>query len=172
MLFRSRDEAGCDEGFADPLTLGELGGEVVAGVAERCRGDTSRRCGDRRGSSTGVEQRGGCWSGDGVADAERGVTERLRHRAQHDQVRALVEPGDDGLAAVLDVGLVDDDRGLGVAPRELDELGRGGNDARRVVGVAAPDEARAVGTVRTFRSVCTVRARDGIAAGQQRRDAL
>ena len=123
-------EAGRDERVADALALGELGREVVARVAERRSRDARGRGGDRRRSPARLEHGGRCGSGDRVADAERGVAERLRHRPQHDQVGALGEPGDDGLAAVLDVGLVDDDRCLGVAPRELDELGRGGDGTR------------------------------------------
>ena len=49
----------------------------------------------------------------------------------------------------IDVGLVDDDRRIGMATRELEELGRGSNGTRRVVGVAAPDDARTVRAVAT-----------------------
>ena len=158
-----RVEPGRNEGVADALSLGELPGEVVARVAKRGCGDAGGRRGDRRGRSPRLQHRGRCRSRNRVPDAERGVAEGLRHRAQHDQVGALVEPWDDGLAAVLDVGLVDHDRCLGVAPRELDELGRRGHDARRVVRVAAPDEACAVGAVS---------AGDGIRAREHRRDAV
>ena len=160
---RRRVEAGRDEGLADALALGELRREVVAGIAERCSGDPRGGSGDRRRRPARLEHCSGRRSCDRVPDPERGVAERLRHRSQHDQVRALAEPGHDGLAAVLDVGLVDDHRSVGMALRELDELGRRGDGARWVVGVAAPDQARAVSAVRP---------EDRIGAGEQRRDAV
>ena len=51
-------------------------------------------------------------SRNGIADSECGEAERLRHRAQDDQVRCLYEERDDRLAAELDVCLVDDDRNV------------------------------------------------------------
>ena len=159
---RRRVEAGRDERVADALALGDLRREVVARVAQRRSGDARGGRGDRRRRPARLEHGSRRRSCDRVPDPERGVAERLRHRSQHDQVRALVEPGHDGLAAVLDVGLVDDDRSVGMAPRELDELGRRGHVARRVVRVAAPDQARAVAPS----------APDRIGAGEQRRDAV
>ena len=145
---------------AHPLSLGDLGGDVVARIAERGRGDPCRGSGDGGGRPARLEHRRGRGRGDREPDPQGRVAEGLRHRAQDDQVGALVEPRDDRLAAVLDVGLVDDDRRLGVAPGELDELRRRGDDARRVAGIAAPEQARALGL-------------DGrIGPGQERRDAV
>ena len=160
---RRRVEAGRDESFADALALGELRREVVAGIAERCSCDPRGGSGDRRRRPARIEHCGGRRSCDRVPDPERGVAEGLRHRSQHDQVRALAEPGHDGLAAVLDVGLVDDHRSVGMAPRELDELGRRGDSTSWVVGVTAPDQARAVSAVRS---------QDRIGAGEHRGDAV
>ena len=160
---RRRIEPGRDECVTDALALGQLPGEVVARVAERGCGDAGGGRGDRRRRSPRLEHRGRCGSCNRVPDPERCVAEGLRHRAQDDQVGALVEPWDDGLAAVLDVRLVDHDRRFGMAPRELDELRRRGHDARRVVRVAAPDQACAVGAIR---------ADDGIGTREHRRDAV
>ena len=142
-------EAGGGQRGAHPLSLGDLGGDVVARIAERGRRDARRRSGDGRGRPSRLEHGRGRRRGDREPDPEGRVAEGLRHRAQDDQVRALVEPRDDGLAAVLDVRLVDDDRRLGVATGELDELRRRGDDARRVLGIAAPEQARALGSRRT-----------------------
>ena len=78
-------------------------------VAERGRRDRGRRPGDRRRRAPLGEQRGGVGMRERVADAQGREAERLRHRAQDDEVGELVDPRRARARAVLDVRLVGDD---------------------------------------------------------------
>ena len=126
------------------------------------RRPAGRRARRARGAAESVETGAGAWRrfssaavsavGERVADARAREAERLRERAQHDH--AVVDQPRRGLARVLEVRLVDDER-----PRLRQRIERAG----RVVRPAAEREHRVV--------VADVRARelDGDAKERVRR---
>ena len=120
-------EAGGEERLAHPLALGDRHLDVEPRLAQRGGGDPRGGRRDRRGVAASVELAGELGRRDRVADAQRRQAERLRQRADRDQVRRLRDQRDDRLAAVLDVRLVDDDGGVR-APRRR---GRRSPRARR-----------------------------------------
>jgi hypothetical protein len=103
----SRDQRG-----AHPSALGDRLLHVEPRVPERGRGDPGRGRGDGRRIAASVELARDLRRGDRVADAQRREPERLRQRPQRDEVRRLPDQGRDGLPAVFEVRLVDDDGGV------------------------------------------------------------
>ena len=78
------------------------------GVGERRERERGRERRDRRRRLARVQLGGDVARGERVADARAREPEQLRERAQHDD--AVVEQRHGGLAAVLEVRLVDDER--------------------------------------------------------------
>ena len=105
-------EAGGEQRLAHPLALGDRLLDVEPRLAERGGGDPRGGRADRRGIAAAVELGGELGRRDRVADAQRREAERLRQRADRDQVRRRRDQRDDRLAAVLEVRLVDDDGGV------------------------------------------------------------
>ena len=119
----------CGEPFALLDRRAEVGRRRERGERER-RGQ--RR--DRRGRLARVELGRGLGRRERVADPRAGERERLRERAQHDD--AVVDQPDRAVgAAVLPVGLVDDER-----PRARQRIERAG----RIVRPAAERQHRIV----------------------------
>ncbi len=103
--------AGRDESGAHPLSLGDRLGDVDTRIAQGCCADPCRRTADARRRTAQLELGRSLRRGDRPADAKRSEAERLRERAQDDQVRLLGEQRHAGRARVLVVGLVDHDGG-------------------------------------------------------------
>ena len=142
---RSDVVAGRDERRPHPLAFLDRRIDVTEpGRAERCRGDCRRRPGDRCRRPALGEQRRGRRVRYGVAHAERGEAEGLRHRPDHDEVLELVDPRRARPRAILDVRLVDHHCRLRLAARELDQRLRLDPAADGVVRVADPAELRLV----------------------------
>ena len=105
---RERREADRGERRREPLALLDRR-RHVGRVGERGDRERGRERRDRRRRLARVQLGRELARGERVPDPRAGERERLRERPQHDHV-AVVDQRDRGLAAVLEVRLVDDER--------------------------------------------------------------
>ena len=119
---RSRVVACGRERVADAPALGVRRLDVEARFPQGRRRNPGGRAGDARGRPAPLQLGGDVGRGDGVPDPQRREPERLRERAQDDQIRQLLDERDAGDARVLEVRLVDDDGRVRMRPRELRDL--------------------------------------------------